>query len=328
MAYMPVAFTPTEPTSSAALRGVLPPVVLPMTSGGEVDSTSLQSHVSHLVAAGVHGLWANGATGEFYALDGELRAEVVRQCVKAAAGRVPVVAHVGDTSTRLAVRHAREALAAGATFVSVLPPYFVGFNQEELKRHFRSIAQAVGGPVLAYHLPHLIPATLNIDSIVELTVEGVLCGAKDSGSNMVWFRQLQRRLRGAGVSLPCLTGGSSVADLGYLLGAVGSVSSIGNLTPGHLVRQYEAAEQEDWTLVLALQEQSEDLIERLNPPGSTPGPGLTATVYKYVLAQQGQIEADHSAAPLTQLTSDDRRYLDEHVLPVVDRMEGPSGQHR
>lgn len=327
MAHMPVAFTPSKTTASTALHGVLPPVVLPMTPDGEVDSPSLQSHVGHLISAGVHGLWVNGATGEFYALDGELRAEVVRQCVKAAAGRVPVVAHVGDTSTRLAVRHAREAIAAGAAFASVLPPYFVGFGQEELKRHFRSIAEAVGGPVLAYHLPQFIPATLTIDSIVELTVEGVLCGAKDSGSNMVWFRRLQRQLRTAGVWLPCLTGGSSVADLGYLLGAAGSVSSLGNLTPGHLVRQYEAAQNEDWTQVLALQEQSEDLIEALNPPGTSPGPGLTATVYKYVLAQQERIEADRSAAPLTQLSSDDRRYLDEHVLPVVDRLESPSVQH-
>ncbi|WP_175477103.1 dihydrodipicolinate synthase family protein [Ruania alba] len=322
---MPVAFTPSDETSSDDLYGVLPPVVLPMTPDGEVDSPSLQSLVSHLVAAGVHGLWANGATGEFYALDGELRAEVVRQCVKAAAGRVPVVAHVGDTSTRLAVRHAREAIAAGAAFVSVLPPYFVGFGQEELKRHYRSIARAVGGPVLAYHLPQFIPATLTIDSIVELTVEGVLCGAKDSGSNMVWFRQLQRRLRAAGVSLPCLTGGSSVADLGYLLGAAGSVSSTGNLTPGHLVRQYEAARAGEWALVLAMQEQSEDLIELLNPPGTSPGPGLTATVYKYVLARQGRIDCDLSAAPLTQLSTENRRHLDEHVLPAVDRLESPTG---
>ncbi|WP_168211614.1 dihydrodipicolinate synthase family protein [Ruania zhangjianzhongii] len=323
---MPVAFTPSKTTASADLSGVLPPVVLPMTPEGEVDSPSLQSHVSHLVSSGVHGLWANGTTGEFYALDGDGRAEVVRQCVKAAAGRVPVVAHVGDTTTSLTVRHAREALAAGATFVSVLPPYFVSFGQEELKRHFRELAHAIGVPVLAYHLPQFIPATLSIDSIVELTVEGVLCGAKDSSSNMVWFRQLQRRLRAEGVSLPCLTGGSSVADLGYLLGAVGSVSSTGNLTPAHLVRQYEAAQQGDWTRVLALQEQSEELIELLTPPGATPGPGLSATVYKYLLAKQGRIDCEFSAAPLTQLSPEQCRYLDEQVLPVIARVESPAAE--
>lgn len=318
---MPVAFTPSRTTDHAPLCGVLPPAVLPMTPDGEVDTTSLQAHIRQLVAAGVHGIWANGTTGEFYALDGERRAEVVRQCVKAAAGRVPVVAHVGDTSTALVLRHAREALAAGAAAVSVLPPYFVGFGQAELKRHFRDLVQAIGQPVLAYHLPQLIPATLSVDSIVELAADGVLCGAKDSGSNMVWFRQLQRQLRASDFSLPCLTGGSSVADLGYLLGAAGSVSSVGNLVPRHLVRQYEAALAGDWPLVLALQDQSEELLARLAPPGRTPGPTLTATVYKYVLTRQQRIDCEVSAAPATQLTVEDRQYLDEQLVPFVDELE-------
>ncbi len=326
VAYMPVAFNPSETTDHVALRGVLPPAVLPMTPDGEVDTASLQSHIGRLVAAGVHGIWANGTTGEFYALDGELRTEVVRQSVKAADGRVPVVAHVGDTSSALTLRHAREALAAGAAAVSVLPPYFVGFDQDELKRHFRDLAQAIGQPVLAYHLPQMIPATLSVDSIVELAADGVLCGAKDSGSNMVWFRQLQRQLRARDLSLPCLTGGSSVADLGYLLGAAGSVSSIGNLVPRHLVRQYEAAVAEDWQLVLALQDQSEELITRMIPPGRTPGPALTATVYKYVLSRQGLIDCAASAAPATQLAVEDRQYLDDHVLPLVGELEQQAGE--
>ncbi|WP_197522404.1 dihydrodipicolinate synthase family protein [Occultella aeris] len=323
---MPLAFTPENEESSYHLHGVLPPVVLPMTPDGEIDSESLESHVGHLVAAGVHGLWANGTTGEFYSLDGEGRAEVVRLCAKAAAGRVPVVAHVGDTSTSLAVRHAREAVAAGAAMVSVLPPYFVGFDQDELKRHYRALAHAVDGPVVAYHLPQFIPATLSIDSIVELVADGILCGAKDSSSNMVWFRRLQRRLRDAGTPLPCLTGGSSVADLGYLLGAVGSVSSTGNLTPRHLVRQYEAARKGDWDLVLALQEQSEELIESLTPPGKSAAPGLTNSVYKHLLAVLGRIDSDHSAAPQTQLSDEDRQYVEKHALPVIGRMES-AGDH-
>lgn len=323
---MPVAFTPSDTTDHVDLRGVLPPAVLPMTADGEVDTASLQSHISGLVAAGVHGIWANGTTGEFYALDGELRAEAVRQCVKAAAGRVPVVAHVGDTSTRLTIRHAREALAAGAAAVSVLPPYFVGFGQAELKRHFRELAQAIGQPVLAYHLPQMIPDTLSADSIVELAADGVLCGAKDSGSNMVWFRQLQRQLRARDLPLPCLTGGSSVADLGYLLGAAGSVSSIGNLVPGHLVRQYEAALAQDWPRVVALQDESEELITRMIPPGRVPGPALTATVYKHVLHRRGRIECAVSAAPATQLTVEDRQYLDEQVLPFVAELEQRAGE--
>lgn len=317
---MPPAYTSTT-IPHAELRGVIPPVLLPMGADGELDSGSLERLVGHLVAGGANGLWVNGTTGEFYALDHELRARAVRECVKAAAGRVPVIAHVGDTSTRLAIQHAREAVAAGAQALSVLPPYFVGFEQEELKRHFREIAAAIGGPVLAYHLPQLAPYGLTIDSIVELAVEGVIHGAKDSSSDVVWFRQLQRRLREAGAPIGCLTGGSSVADVGYMLGAVGSVSSLANIAPRHLERQYQAALREDWGLVLALQAESEELIAALQPPGITPSPSLTVAAYKHVLATLGVIDTNVVAAPQTPLSIQAREHLTEHALPLIHRME-------
>lgn len=315
---MPLAFTTT---TTVDLRGVFPPVLLPMTTDGELDTVSLRRLIGYLLDAGVHGLWVNGTTGEFYALDAERRAAVVRECVATAAGRIPVVAHVGDTSTVLAVKHAREAIAAGADLVSVLPPYFVGFDQDELKNHVRAVAHAIDRPVLAYHLPQLARVGLGIDAIVELAAEGILCGAKDSSSDVVWFRQLARRLREAGTPIPCLTGGSSVADLGYMLGAVGTVSSIGNLVPRHMVRQDEAARNEDWTTVLALQEESEHLIALLRPPGTNPSPSLTAAVYKYVLVGLGLIDTDVSAAPQSPLPAHVRDYLDSDVLPAIPRLE-------
>lgn len=318
---MPRAFTSKTTDSAPLLRGVIPPVVLPMTDRGEVDTLSLGRLVDYVVDAGAHGLWVNGTTGEFYAMDRDQRAGAVAECVRAAAGRVPVVAHVGDTSTRLAVQHARDAVDAGAQHLSVLAPYFVGFGQEELKAHVRAIAHAVDQPVLAYHLPQLATVGLTIDSIVDLAVEGVVCGAKDSSSDVVWLRQLIRRLRAAGAPVPCLTGGSGVADVGYMLGAVGSVSSIGNLVPRHLVRQHEAALEQDWVRVLALQDVSEELMTLLQPPGSTPRPSLTTAVYKYLLHAMGVIDTDVTAAPQAPLSSEARTHLVERVLPMIERLE-------
>ncbi|WP_114561118.1 dihydrodipicolinate synthase family protein [Desertihabitans aurantiacus] len=318
---MPPAFSRSTEIGAAPLAGVVPPVVLPLSDDGAVDSASLERHVNHLVEAGVAGLWVNGTTGEFYALDVELRARVVRECVKAVAGRVPVVAHVGDTSTDLALQHARAAVAAGAEHLSVLPPYFVGFGSDELKAHLRVLARAVGGPVFAYHLPQLAPATLGVDAIVELAAEGFVCGIKDSSSNMLWFRQLRLGLEAAGVRLPCFTGGSSVTDLGYFLGATGTVSSTGNLTPRHLVAQHEAARCGDWDTVRALQDQTEHLIARLLPPGMVGSPGLTAAAYKYVLTVLGRIDSERTARPQAVLPAAARQHLDADVLPLVEQLE-------
>lgn len=300
---------------------MFPPVLLPMSPTGDIDTRSLDRLVSHLLDGGVHGLWVNGTTGEFYDLDTELRARAVTEFVRSVAGRVPVVAHVGDTSTRLAVQHARAAVAAGAEHVSVLAPYLVGFGQAELKAHVRAVADAAERPVLAYNLPQLAPVGLSIESVVELAVEGVLCGAKDSSSDMVWFRQLARALREAQAPIALLTGGSSVADLGYVLGAAGSVSSLANLAPRHLVRQYEAAVAQDWARVVALQETSEALIGLLRPPGLAATPGLTMAVYKHLLASADVIDSDAAAAPQEPLSARAREHLAERALPLMRRIE-------
>ncbi len=317
---MPLAFT-SMTIRSPELRGVFPPVLLPMTGAGAVDTASLGRLVSHLLDGGVHGLWVNGTTGEFYGLDPEARTGAVREFVQAVDGRVPVVAHVGDTSTALAVRHARDAIAAGAHHLAVLAPYLVGFTQGELKDHLRAIADAAERPVLAYNLPQFAPVGLSIDSIVELAAEGVVCGAKDSSSDVVWFRQLARRLREAELPIALLTGGSSVADIGYMLGAVGSVSSLANVAPRHLVRQHAAAEAQDWSQVLSCQEQSEELIALLRPPGVLVTPGLTMAAFKSVLADMGVIASEVSAAPQAPLSAEARQHLAERALPLLRRLE-------
>ena len=51
------------------LRGIIPPVVTPMTADQELDLPGLLKHIDLMLAKGVHGIFVLGTTGEFYALD-------------------------------------------------------------------------------------------------------------------------------------------------------------------------------------------------------------------------------------------------------------------
>jgi 4-hydroxy-tetrahydrodipicolinate synthase len=304
------------------LGGIFPPVVLPFGSDGNVDHASLEHHVEHLLAAGVHGLWVNGTTGEFHALDVGGRAHAVRVVAKAVGGAVPVVAHVGDTSTERVLEHARAALAAGADHLAVMPPYFVDFTQAELCQHFRRIADAVGSPVLVYHLPQLAGPGLSVDSIASLAQEGVVTGVKDSSNDLVWFRQLLSGARRVGAPLDCFTGGSSVTDLGLYLGGAGAMSSTANLAPRHLVAMYDAASGGDWVLLHAMQEELETLLSALRLPRRAATFSATAGVLKYVLAVLGHLDGEFAAEPLAPLDEEERRHLVATAVPIVERLEG------
>ncbi|WP_432130083.1 dihydrodipicolinate synthase family protein [Streptomyces tendae] len=304
-----------------ALHGIVAPTVLPMNAEGSLDRSSLERHLTALIEAGVHGLWINGTTGEFHALDDDERALAVTVAAKTADGRLPVIAHVGDAATASTVRHALAAADAGADEIAVIAPYFAGYGREELRDHYRAVARAVGFPVLAYHMPQLTRSALTIDCVLELTREGVLCGIKDSAGDMTWQRQLLRRADRLGVPVRCFTGGSSLTDLSLYAGAAGATSSLANVAPRHLVALYDAARAGDWPRARMLQEQLEDLLDLMRAARREPTLSAIVSTFKFVLAALGRIDDAHAAEPLARLDTEERRNLTATVVPRVRELE-------
>src|SRR5437879_13513571 len=127
----------------ARLHGIFVPMLTPLGADEGVDEASLRRLVDFLVGAGVHGLWAMGTTGEFAGLPEAERARAVAATVDQVAGRVPVVANIGDSSTGLALRHARGAVAAGAGVLALTPPHYYPHSMDETLTHFRAPKDAV-----------------------------------------------------------------------------------------------------------------------------------------------------------------------------------------
>ena len=99
----------------AAFHGVFPYLVSPVSPAGEILGEVLTRLCHDLISAGVHGLTPLGSTGEFAYLNWRQRRRVVEIVVKAAGGRVPVVAGVAATTIADAVFQAREMQALTAT---------------------------------------------------------------------------------------------------------------------------------------------------------------------------------------------------------------------
>ncbi|MCX5537056.1 dihydrodipicolinate synthase family protein [Streptomyces sp. NBC_00006] len=304
-----------------ALQGIIAPTVLPMTSSGLLDRPSLECHLNALIDAGVHGLWINGTTGEFHALDEDTRGSAVDVAAKTAAGRVPVIAHVGDAATPLSIRQARAAVDAGADELAVIAPYFTPYGREELRDHYRAVADAVGFPVLAYHFPQLTPSALTVDCVLQLAEEGVLRGLKDSSGDLTWLRRVLRSAARRDLDLACFAGASGLSDIALYAGAAGATSSLANVTPRTLVALYEAARAGDFTYARALQERLEDLLEAMAAARHEHTLSTTVSTGKYVLAALGRIESAHAAPPLARLDAEEERRLDATVVPLVRELE-------
>ena len=88
---------------------VFPYLVSPIDSSGEVKADVLARLCDDLIKAGVHGLTPLGSTGEFAYLSWAQRQRIVEVVVRAAYGRVPVVAGVASTTIADAVSQASQS---------------------------------------------------------------------------------------------------------------------------------------------------------------------------------------------------------------------------
>src|SRR4029079_3092462 len=93
--------------------GSIPALVTPF-SGGRVAEDTFSEFVEWQIAEGSNALVPCGTTGESATLNRDEHREVVAQAVRAANGRVPVIAGCGSYSTAVATEMVRASADAGA----------------------------------------------------------------------------------------------------------------------------------------------------------------------------------------------------------------------
>jgi 4-hydroxy-tetrahydrodipicolinate synthase len=223
------------------LKGVVPPVVLPLDPGQEIDESGLRRETRFLLDAGVDALLVNGATGEGALLTPEESRRVCEVVVEEAGGRVPVIAGVIADSTRQAIHLGRLAREAGASALLVPPVHFLNLpSRAGLVGYFRDIGREVGLPLVLYNvIPHL---NLSPDLCLELAALPEVVAIKQSNDN---FHELADLLRRAAGRITVLTAIEDLLFPSLLLGSPGMVVAIAALLPDLCVDLYQAVQAGD-----------------------------------------------------------------------------------
>ncbi|CAL9658128.1 4-hydroxy-tetrahydrodipicolinate synthase [Streptomyces sp. enrichment culture] len=295
----------------APLRGVIPPVLTPLTPAGEVDTASLRRLVGHLIGAGVHGVFLLGSSGEAAYLTDAQRRTVLETGVDAVAGRVPVLAGVIETTTPRVLDRAADAVRAGADALVATAPFYARTHPAEIAGHFRRVRAAAGRPLFAYDIPVAVHTKLPREVLLGLAADGTLAGLKDSSGDEGSLRRLllDPRRRTSGFSV--LTGSELTADGALLAGADGVVPGLGNVDAHGFVRLHEAATAGDWDRARAEQDRLAALFA-LTEAGDPARMGAGSSAlggFKAAAHLLGLIDCPATAAPQVP--------LDE---PAVDRV--------
>ncbi len=301
------------------LWGIFVPMLTPITPDETVDEPSLRRLVDFLVGAGVHGIWAMGTTGEFPAFPEAERARALAATVSQVAGRVPVIANVGDSSTGLALRHARQAAAAGADALALTPPHYYPHSMDEMLTHFRALKEAFPDlPLLVYNIPQTVKIKMTVATTLQLAREGTVQGIKDSQNDLRWFRLLVQGIRAAGIEdrFRMFLGTRILIDAGAVIGAHGAIPATANVAPAAAAEAWEAAARGDFRLA----ERAQDVVGRFEElaeiaRGGSPEAAGFASM-KSVLRHWGVIEHAQLMRPLRSFSSEETVVLSERLTAL------------
>ena len=94
-------------------KGSMPAMVTPFNNGA-LDIVTLSALVQWHIKEGSHGLVPVGTTGESPTLSHAEHGRVIEEVVKAAAGRIPVIAGAGSNNTAEGIELVQHAQKVGA----------------------------------------------------------------------------------------------------------------------------------------------------------------------------------------------------------------------
>ncbi|HYW92637.1 MAG TPA: 4-hydroxy-tetrahydrodipicolinate synthase [Gammaproteobacteria bacterium] len=220
------------------LQGSFVALVTPMHEDGRIDFESLGRLVEYHVDNGTNGIVSVGTTGESSTLGFDEHDEVIRETVRLAAGRLPVVGGTGANNTEEAIRLTRSAKKAGVDACLLVTPYYNKPTQEGLYRHFRKVAEAVDLPQILYNVPGRTACDMQPDTVARLLEVPNIIGLKEAKPDMQRIIDLRRM---CGDRLTLFSGDDGTAMEAMLLGAGGDISVTANVAPNQMQRMCAAA---------------------------------------------------------------------------------------
>ena len=275
------------------IKGSLVAVVSPMKADGTLDFDAYRNLLDWHIESGTSAIVAVGTTGESPTVSVEEHAQLIRVAAEHCRGRVPVIVGTGANSTREAIELTRHAFEVGVDASLQVAPYYNKPSQEGMFRHFTTVAQEGGLPVILYNVPGRTVADISNDTVLRLAANPNIIGIKDATGDVGRGASLLARLP---EGFAVYSGNDDSALALMAMGAHGVISVTANVAPRQMADMCAAALAGDFGKALAINRTLIPLHERLF---MEPNPVPT----KWALARMGRIASPVVRLPLAPLTT-------------------------
>ena len=175
-------------------KGYWPASPTPFKENGDLDLETFGKLVDWYLECGMHGIFVNGTTGEWFSQTIPERKELIEFVLDRVAGRIPVVVGITTFTARDSIPLGVHAMAAGAAGVCSSAPAYAKTLPDETVAYFSELSTGIQGPVMIYNWPHGTNIEIEGDLAERLADVENIVAIKDSTANGDQFRDTARRV--------------------------------------------------------------------------------------------------------------------------------------
>lgn len=240
--------------------GAATALVTPMFEDGSVNFKRLNSLIKEQITAGIDALVICGTTGEKSTLRYDEHVKVIEESVKAADGKVPIIAGTGSNDTVYSVELCNDAEKAGADAFLMVAPYYNKTSQDGLVAHYNYIADRVNKPIILYNVPSRTGVVIKPETYKELSKHEKIVAVKEANGDLSSVAKTRYL---CGDDLDIYSGNDDQIIPIMSLGGIGVISVLSNILPAETHQMCKAALQGDFDLASKLQIKYTGLINAL-----------------------------------------------------------------
>lgn len=287
------------------IKGLYTALVTPFKNGA-VDYGKYKELIERQIEGGAAGIVPVGTSGESPTLTMEEHRKVIAAAVKAAAGRCVVMAGSGANSTEEAILLTKYAKEDGADCSLQVTPYYNKPTQEGMYRHFATIADTCGLPIILYNVPGRTGVPIGVDTIARLSKNANVIGVKEAGGSVERVSEILNTC-----DIPVMSGDDSLTLPMMSVGACGVISVASNIIPAEMAALVNSCLKGDFAKALEIHRKYYRLFKHLFIE-SNPIP------VKAAMSMLGWIEEEYRL-PLCPMSPANREILEKTLFSVMPR---------
>lgn len=239
-------------------QGIIPAFYACYDREGNIAPGVVEAMTEHLVKKGVKGVYVGGSSGEcIYQEVGE-RKLLLEHVMKAAAGRLTVIAHVACNNTRDSRELAAHAESLGVDAIAAIPPIYFHLPEYAIAEYWNDISDAAPNTeFVIYNIPQLAGVALTMPLFREMLKNPRVVAVKNSSMPT---QDIQMFKQTGGEDFVVFNGPDEQLVSGLAIGADGGIGGTYGVMPELYVSLFECMKRGDVEKARKIQNEANAII--------------------------------------------------------------------